>query len=91
MCLNINFSENSEIYTINNILKVYRQCLDKLTFAGPTFFAPIINKVIENIRRTDNNMEYNILMIFTDGDIDDMDGFHNRGNMCYLLVMLKEV
>ena len=73
MCFNINFSENSEIYTINNILKVYRQCLDKLTFAGPTFFAPIINKVIENIRRTDNNMEYNILMILTDGVIDDMD------------------
>ena len=72
MCFNITFNENSEIYTINNVLKVYRQCLENLTFAGPTFFAPIINKVLENIRKNDNNMEYNILMILTDGVIDDI-------------------
>ena len=73
MCFNINFQENPEIYTINNVINVYRGCLDKLTFAGPTYFSPILHKVIEEIRKRDNNLEYNILMILTDGVIDDME------------------
>ena len=72
MCFNINFKDNPEIYTIENVLSVYRDCLDKLTFAGPTFFAPIIKSVIERIRAKDNNLEYNILLILTDGVIDDI-------------------
>ena len=72
MCFNINFKDNPEIYTINNVINVYRACLEKLTFSGPTYFAPIINKVIENIRLKNNDLEYNILMILTDGVIDDI-------------------
>ena len=72
MCFNLNFKENPEIYTIDNIIKIYHECLknDKLTFSGPTEFAPIINKVISQIK--DNNLEYHILMILTDGVIDDL-------------------
>ena len=73
MCFNINFKDNPEIHTINNVLNVYRACLDKLTFAGPTFFAPIIKTVIERIRAKNNNLEYTILLILTDGVIDDME------------------
>ena len=43
---------------------------DKLTFAGPFEFATIINKVISRIK--DNKLEYHILMILTDGVIDDL-------------------
>ena len=72
MCFNINFEENPDIFTIDNILKIYHECIekDKLTFAGPTEFAPIINKVISRIRN--NKLEYHILMILTDGVIDDL-------------------
>ena len=73
MCFNINFNENPEIFTINNVLKVYRGCLDKMTFSGPTFFSPIINRVIETIRIKENYLEYNILLLLTDGEIDDME------------------
>jgi hypothetical protein len=74
MCFNINFQNNPEIYSIDNVLKVYRQNLEKLTFSGPTYFSPILNKVINDIKRKDkkNNIEYNILMILTDGVIDDI-------------------
>ena len=72
MCFNINFKEYPEINTINGVIDVYRACLEKLTFAGPTYFAPIIKKVIETIRLRDNNLEYNILLILTDGVIDDI-------------------
>ena len=72
MCFNINFNDNPEIYTIENVINVYRGCLEKLTFAGPTYFSPIIKKVIENIRLKNNNLEYTILLILTDGVIDDI-------------------
>ena len=73
MCFNINFEENPDIHTIDNILKVYHQCIEKrkLTFAGPTEFAPIINAVISRIKN--NKLEYHILMILTDGVIDDLE------------------
>jgi hypothetical protein len=72
MCFNLNFEENPEINKIDNIIKIYRECLkkDKLTFAGPTEFAPIINTVISRIKN--NNFDYHILMILTDGVIDDL-------------------
>ena len=72
MCFNLNFENNADIYTIDNIIKTYHECIekDKLTFAGPTEFAPIINKVISTIKK--NKLEYHILMILTDGVIDDL-------------------
>ena len=73
MCFNINFQNNPEIHTINNVINVYHQSLTKLTFAGPTFFTPILKKVIEQIKKKNNNLEYNILMILTDGTIDDLE------------------
>ena len=72
MCFNINFEENPDINTIDNVLKIYHKCIekDKLTFAGPTEFAPIINAVISRIKN--KQLEYHILMILTDGVIDDL-------------------
>ena len=72
MCFNLNFEENPDINTINNVIKIYHECIekDKLTFAGPTEFAPIIKKVISRIHN--KKLEYHILMILTDGVIDDL-------------------
>jgi hypothetical protein len=48
MCFNLNFTNNPEIQTITNVIKVYHECIqkNKLTFAGPTYFAPLLKKVI---------------------------------------------
>ena len=72
MCFNINFQNNPEIYTIDNVINTYHNCLNKLTFAGPTYFSPIIRRVINNVKEKNNVLEYNLLMILTDGNIDDM-------------------
>ena len=76
-CFNINFSEDdANITEVNNIIKFYKESLDKIVFSGPTLFSPVINKVITNIkndlknRPSENN--YYILMILTDGIINDM-------------------
>ena len=73
MCFNINFKEDPNIQFVDNIMKEYYSCLDKITFSGPTNFAPIINKIIENIKKENDNKEYHVLMMLTDGIIDDLD------------------
>ena len=72
-CFHLNFSDNPKIHTIDNVLKAYRDCIHqgKLTFAGPSQFAPLIRKVISRINIRDI-FEYHILMILTDGFIDDL-------------------
>ena len=71
MCFNINFLEDPNIQYIDNIIKEYKACLDKILFAGPTNLAPIINKIVSEIKNEDDIMNYHVLMILTDGIIDD--------------------
>ena len=50
-CFNINFVEDDgNIAGINNVLKFYKESLDKVKLHGPTYFAPVIKKVICNIK-----------------------------------------
>ena len=73
MCFNLNFSKNPDIHTLDNIIRIYHDCIenDKLTFSGPTKFGPLINKVISRINKEDI-FEYHILMILTDGVLEDL-------------------
>ena len=73
MCFNLNFTNNPDIYTIGNIIKTYHEVIenDKLIFSGPTHFTPLIKEVISRIDKN-NIFEYHILMILTDGVIDDL-------------------
>ena len=78
MCFNINFKKDPNIQFVENILKEYYDCLNKIDFTGPTHFAPIINKVISDMKKEieekDNgNLEYHVLMILTDGKIEDYE------------------
>ena len=76
-CFNINFNKNDpNIKNVDNIIKFYKDSLDKVCLSGPSFFSPVINKVISKINydlktRTEKN-NYYILMILTDGGITDM-------------------
>ena len=76
-CFNINFNEdNPEIETLENVIKYYRESLNKVKFYGPTNFAPVIKKVMNDIHdELENKKEenhYHILLILTDGIITDM-------------------
>jgi len=72
-CFNLNFAEKPDIERIDNILKAYRECIiqNKLTFSGPTYFAPLIKNVLSRMNQKDF-MEYHILMILTTGVIHDL-------------------
>ena len=71
MCFNVNFQQDPEIYTIDNVLKEYRNSFSFLRLAGPTNFAPLVRKVVDNIRAENNPLRYHILLILTDGIIND--------------------
>ena len=75
-CFNVNFQNDPNIKGVNNILNAYRQSLSRVTLAGPTYFTPIIDKVISEIRSDLENRQeenhYYILLILTDGCINDM-------------------
>ena len=72
--LNMNFT-NPEIQGIDGILQCYRTLLSQTHLFGPTNFHQVINKVIEVAKEDalSESMNYTILMILTDGIIDDMD------------------
>ena len=73
--LNMNFN-NPEIAGIDGILQCYRTLLSQTQLFGPTLFHELINKVISVVKEdviAENKMNYTILMILTDGIIDDME------------------
>ena len=73
MCFNLNFTDNPDIKTIENVLKTYKECIEqkKLTLTGPALFAPLIKEVASRINSQDL-FEYHILMILTNGVIEDL-------------------
>jgi hypothetical protein len=72
-CFPINFSVDPNINFIDNVLLTYRQNLMKLNFSGPTYFAPLINNVLQTIKNNNSKNSYQILLILTDGMINDMN------------------
>ena len=67
--------ENPSIKFIDGVLQEYRNFITKIHLSGPTYFSPMINDLIFEV---DKEIEegkiynYHIIMILTDGMIDDM-------------------
>ena len=81
-CFNINFKNDPEIEGINNIILAYRESLSKIELSGPTFFSFVIDRVIQEVKydlkhnRAENH--YYILLIITDGCVNDMEQTRNK-------------
>eukprot|EP00752_Nemacystus_decipiens_P010181 g9072.t3 len=76
-CFAVNGREHdAEVHGIEAILDVYRESLKWVQLSGPTLFAPVINQtaaVAASERTLDpENQKYHVLMIVTDGVINDM-------------------
>jgi len=73
--INCNINDPN-IHLIDNVLQEYRKFITKITLWGPTNFAPMINDLNREVKknlREGQQMSYNILMILTDGQINDMN------------------
>ena len=73
--INCNLNDPSIKY-IDGVLKVYRSFITKIHLSGPTYFSPMINDLNNEVKKEiaqGQIMNYHILMILTDGLIDDME------------------
>ena len=71
-CFNLNFQVDPNVNTINCVINFYRNSLKFIRLYGPTILAPIIQKTIQYCLNKINVQFYIILMILTDGIINDM-------------------
>ena len=70
---NLNFKQDPRIQYIQGIIDAYHNAIKVVQLWGPTNFAPIIRNVNQIIKNSNNKLKYHILMILTDGMIDDID------------------
>ncbi len=71
-CFNVNFQFDPNVQTIDGVIHAYRNSVRNIKLYGPTFFTPLIKKAIEHCHNQRNDHVYFILMILTDGIINDM-------------------
>ncbi len=76
-CYPLSLNPNDpNIQGIDGVLQAYRNILNQTKLYGPTYFHFIIDHVISMVKEdviAENKMNYTIIMILTDGIIDDLD------------------
>jgi hypothetical protein len=86
-CFPISCSTDINCNGIDEIIAGYRNALYRVKLFGPTLFYPLLSKVVSMIRETlanDKNIYY-VVMILTDGQINDMDQTINILMECAML------
>ena len=74
------FALNGNIYDpevdgLDGVIEVYKNAINKVNLYGPTNFAPIlrlVNEMTEDLKCSQANQKYSILLIITDGIISDL-------------------
>lgn len=72
-CFNINFNLDPNIYTIENVIKEYHNCLNKIILSGPTNVYPVLKRFIYQVKEENLQWKYNTLLLLTDGLFDDVN------------------
>ena len=73
--INMNLND-PRINMIDGVLREYRKFITTIHLSGPTYFSPMINDLNFEVKKEleeGKTMNYHILMILTDGQIDDMN------------------
>ena len=73
LLFNLNFKQDPNVAYIDGIIEEYHNAIKKVQLWGPTNFAPIIREMNNIIKEQRHKLKYHILMILTDGIIDDID------------------
>ena len=74
-CFNITLKpDQEEVPGIDGLIEAYKSCLTKVQLYGPTYFSEILNNAAAKSMGIcdQRNQTYNILLIITDGVINDM-------------------
>ena len=60
---------------VDNILELYTRTISEIGLSGPTFFSPVLEnfqKILEKGKKLEDPRHFNVLLILTDGCINDM-------------------
>ncbi|PAV82391.1 hypothetical protein WR25_06983 [Diploscapter pachys] len=69
----LTLNDNPSVVGVSGVMQAYRNSLNRVQLFGPTNFSPIINEVAKKAAKIANNgSRYQILLILTDGIINDM-------------------
>jgi hypothetical protein len=72
-CFALNGNKQApQVYGIEGILEIYQKTLLETRLSGPTYFKPVIEEVRQFARGFSSTEVYHVLLILTDGVIDDM-------------------
>lgn len=66
---------NPEVDGLDGVINAYRHAINNINFYGPTYFSQVIKMVVdmaESERVSQVNQKYFILLLITDGIINDM-------------------
>ncbi|XP_062501087.1 copine-9-like [Corticium candelabrum] len=81
-CFPLNGNESDpEVYGVQGILDAYMYSLRQIQLHGPTIFSQVLSSSIQQVRKnfiTQKNQQYHILLIITDGVINDMQDAVDR-------------
>nr|XP_039255835.1 copine-3-like isoform X1 [Styela clava] len=70
----LNFNNENPICSgMEELLQAYNKALENVKLWGPTNFSPIINRVADAAEKHEGRLEYQVLLILTDGVVTDMD------------------
>lgn len=71
-CFHLNCLQNPDVFQVEGILDAYRKTLSIARLSGPTLFSEVINLAQSIASSQLNSYAYTILLIITDGVINDM-------------------
>ena len=73
-CFNLNGTEDPSIIGIENIISEYKKAVMNVGFSGGTYFAPVIKSISKKVKdKMGENLNYHLLLIISDGEIEDID------------------
>jgi len=70
------YGGGQEVHGVSGIMQAYTDCLQNVALSGPTLFTPVIETaagIAAAANCTQESQKYFILLIITDGAINDMD------------------
>ena len=73
MCFNLNEMEDPEVHTIEKVRNVYRSKTPAITLSEPAKLGPVLLKLLAMVKQEINYKKYNIMMVLTNGQIDDIE------------------
>ena len=77
--------QTPEVFGLDGIMQAYAAAIHQVQLSGPTLFGPIINYASEIAKCNESSNIYTVLLILTDGEINDFSETTQLVDRCKML------